>query len=152
MSNQRHSVEEEYQVHCQCDHVDELFPLIYQQPGDHVFVLGSQSERRRHAIFIQYDWKMLGRKVIQMCWTGTTMQLTILYREKEKKQSSEVIYGSLKEAEDRETRWHGGWGIYRGTVKGEVSRIFGVLLTNNPQLQKVEFVMECDIEMLTADM
>jgi len=91
-------------MHRQCDRVDELFPLTYWQPGDHVFVLGSRLKHRRHAIFIQYDWKMLERKVIQMCWIGTMMQLTILYREKEKKQSLEVIYGSLKEMEDRETR------------------------------------------------
>jgi len=37
-------------------------------------------------------------------------------------------------------------------VEGEVPRIFGVLLTNNHRLQEVEFVVECDIETLTADM
>jgi len=40
--------------------------LTYWQPGDHVFVPGSRSKCRRHAIFIQYDWKMLGRKVIRI--------------------------------------------------------------------------------------
>ena len=32
------------------------------------------------------------------------MQLMILYREKEKRQSLEVVYRSLKGVEDRETR------------------------------------------------
>ena len=37
-------------------------------------------------------------------------------------------------------------------MESEALRIFGVLLMNNLLLQEVEFVIECDIEMLTADM
>jgi len=97
--------------------------LTYRQPGDHIFMPGSRLKRWRRAIFIQYGWKMMGCKVIRIRQTSTEMQLTILYREKEKRQSSEVMYRSLKGVEDRETRWCGGWGIFRGTVEGEVLRI-----------------------------